>query len=275
MKKLIVLGLALAALLATGAAVQAHGWGGWCGGHGYAYVGGGCEVTYVDQVVTCYRTEYVEKDVTYTVRKPVYKEVVNKHKVTVMVLKNFTKEETFTVYKMVPKEIEEEVTFYKLVPKVTKQEVTTYKYDTVAKEVVVNQAVCTQVPVTYNICGCCFTCYQTQVSYVPVKQTVYECVTVPVKSQVDVTTYEQQLEKSKVKKTIYECVGTPEKRQVAYCQYVPEEREFETRHTVCEFTTEEVKGKQRVAVCVPYQTTVKVPVYTPCAPPPCGPWPGH
>jgi hypothetical protein len=65
-----------------------------------------------------------------------------------------------------------------------------------------------------------------------------------------------------------------EAQQVQYtvptCTYRTEQRTYESHQTVCEYHQETVTGKQCYPVTVPYQYTVKVPVYMPVYSSGCG-----
>src|SRR5262245_57992438 len=95
MRKFLPITLVLVALAGAVAPVQAEG-GCWAGSYAAP-----CGIAYVNQVVTCYRTEWQEREVTYTVMRPTYREVVQPYKVTVCVPVYSTEKRKATVYENV------------------------------------------------------------------------------------------------------------------------------------------------------------------------------
>lgn len=71
----------------------------------------------------------------------------------------------------------------------------------------------------------------------------------------------------KVKVIVYDCVKKEKDVMVKVCKYKQEEKTWKTTHTVCEWETVKTTRKERYCTMEPYQTTVKVPVYTLICPP--------
>jgi len=236
MRKLMVAGLLLAGLCAFATPAQAHG-----RRHGGC---GGCESDcaapcaapcapaapqFVEKVVTCYRTEWKEREVTCTVNRMVPREVVNKHTYTVCVPVWTEEKRTITEYKSVAKVVEKEVT------------------------------VCHRVPVETPCgdCGGCGGCddgcgrrhhrlrgHRGSCGGCGGCETPCNIVT----------------EVKKVPCTVYECVPVKRDIMVKVCHTKQEQKTVETKCTVWECKPEVVKKKVPYCVQVPYQTTVKVPV---------------
>jgi hypothetical protein len=64
--------------------------------------------------------------------------------------------------------------------------------------------------------------------------------------------------------TVMEQVPVQKQITVQVCSYHPEERTCQISRCVAECKPEVVVHKERFCVMVPYQTTIKVPVCTPC-----------
>src|SRR5690242_17675122 len=127
MKKLWVLALAVAGLALAAVPARAGCGGGWC-------CPPPCDtcasvsVSWVDQAVTCYRTEWRERDVPCTVVRPVYHQVVTPYTYTVMVPEYHNERRVCTVYTSVPHQVTNNVTYCRVVPvySTVKQWVTSY-----------------------------------------------------------------------------------------------------------------------------------------------------
>lgn len=225
MKKLLTLGLT-AAMLASLAA-PAHAFGGRrksCAPSCDTGCAPAVQVSYVDKTVTAYKPEWKEKEVSYTVNKMVTREVVEKQKYMVQVPEYKDEKRTVTTYTMKPTVVERDVT------------------------------TCRYVPVCDDGCntGCDTGCG---------KRGLFgrrggrgcgtPCVAV--------------METKKVSCTVMQCVPETKEVTVKVCTYKTEERTQEVKRIVCEWKPETVKAKQRYCEMVPYQTTVKVAVCTPVA----------
>ena len=72
--------------------------------------------------------------------------------------------------------------------------------------------------------------------------------------------------------TVYHCVPHQRTFKVRVCSYTPVQKTYTCRKVVATCKPVVVTRKVCYCVSVPYQATVKVPVYTPCAPavPACG-----
>jgi hypothetical protein len=333
MKKLSVLALAVAGLALASAPARAGC--GWCSPPPCDTCAS-VSVSWVEQAVTCYRTEMRERSVPCTVVRPVYHEVVTPYTYTVLVPDYHNEKRVCTVYTSVPHQVTNNVTYCRTVPvwsNVT-QWVTTYNQ--VPHQVTYNQTYCRSVPVystvtqwvtrynrvprqvTYNVTtchmvpvsccdpctGCCHTVCQPQVCTVPVTCTVWECVPVQeavqvpvcsyrteyytqpytctvwecVPSQkavtVPVCSYKNEYYTQPVTSTVWECVPVQKDYWVTVCSYHPEQRQAECRRVVCEYQQETVWHREWYCVTVPYQTMVRVPVYTPVCPAPSASWGG-
>jgi hypothetical protein len=205
MRKVCVLGLGVGLVMAlTG---QAEGFG--CRDHGSTSCYEPCVqmcVTYVDRMVTCYRPEWREEKFTYTVNRIVCKEVVTKQKCT----------------KLVPKYYDE-----KRVCHYTVQ---------VAK------------PVTYDVCRCRMVCVQ---MVDPCTGCCYTCE-------------RPEYYTEKVCATVYECQPATREILVKVCRMEPVVYEVDVCRVVRECVPEVREGCRRVCHMVAYQTCVRVPVCVPC-----------
>jgi hypothetical protein len=281
----------------------------WCGG------GWSCpapcdvccdvSVSWVDQVVTCYRSELRSRDVPCVIHRPVYHEVVTPYTCTVMVPEYHNEKRVATVLTSVPHEIVRNVTTCRNIPVWTNvaQWVTSYtsvprqvtctvtrcrsvpvwsnvtywvtSYTSVPRQVTCNVTCCSLVPVScVDPCtGCCFTVCRPQFSTVPVTRTVWECVPVQKQVTVPVCHYRTEYYTQAVKSVVWQCVPVQKEYWVPVCTYRPVQQTYQSRHLVCEYTTETVWHKEWFCVAMPYQTTVKVPVCLPCAAPSTG-WGG-
>lgn len=158
------------------------------------------QVSYVDKVVTCYKTELREKEVSCTVMRCIPREVIEQRKICVMVPEMKQEKRTITVCKSVPREIEREVTCTKMVPVTCTDPCTGCCY-TVCKPqcytVKVKQIVCDLVPeqkeIVVNVCSYhpeerTIQCKRCVIDYKPetVVRKVYECIKVPYQTTVKV-----------------------------------------------------------------------------------------
>ncbi len=290
MKRLLLIGSVLAMLVAGGDA-QAFGRKKDCCPAPVCYAPApACAVTYVEQVVTTYKTEIRERDVTYKVLTPVtvkktFKEdycvVEPKYKdemrdVTTYKMVSHDEMRDVTTYKMVSHDEMRDVTTYKMVGKEEMRDVTTYKM--VGTEVVRDVVSCHYVPCTVvDPCtGCCRTVCQPVTTVQKVKCMVYECkpftekvkVMVyeckPFTEKVKVTVHECKPVTEKVKVTVQECKPVTEKVKVRVCEYVTKKMSRNVDYYECSYKEEEKKGKERYCVTVPVKTVIKVPCYVPC-----------
>lgn len=241
----------------------------------------------------------------YTVCEP----FTTKQKVTVQEMK--TKEEPYKYTVMVPTVVKEkikvcsmvpvtkdvEVTIYEMVPTVTKQK------RIVCETICVPVTVCCTVPVhtphkglfgglcgKKNECDPCppEPCYQTITKTVMQKQVVTKevevnvttCTCVPKKVIKKVTTCQAVWTDKDVEVT--KCIPAEKTGMHTVCFYVPVEKEISVTtmkpvekvgtRIVCKCVPVEKVVKQTFTKMVPYETTVKVAVYTPApvpAPAPC------
>lgn len=152
-----------------------------------------------------------------------------------------TRDVQCVVNKMVPKEVTSEYTCTVMVPewKEEKRNITVCKM--VPKVVEREVTCCKMVPVTCTdpCTGCTYTCCKPQ-------------------------TFTQ-----KVQCTVCEMVKENKEITVKVCVCKPEKRTYKCTRIVCECKQETVTCKQCYCVSVPYKTTVKVAVCTPCATPCC------
>jgi hypothetical protein len=234
MRKVWMLGLATAVALFAAGSVDAHGWKRGCEEN----PGCGVQVTYVDKVVTCYKTQMVEKEIDVTCNKLVPREVVNTRKCTVLETEWKDEVRTITCNKLVPREVVNTHKCTVMVPE-WKDEVRTVTCNKMVARQVEREVQTCQMVTTDCVDPCtgccrkvCKPCYTTQ----------------------------------KVMTTVYDCVPETKQVTVKVCQCTPVEKEYTTKCMVydCVPTTE----KRKVMECqlVPYQTTIKVPVCTPVAP---------
>jgi len=146
MNKLWALGLAVGVVALSAAPAQAGGccWKSCCVTCCYT-------VTWVDQVVTCCKPEWRERDVTCTVVRVIPREVVEQRKICVMVPVYTDVRKTITVCRAVPREVVSNVTCCRMVP-----------------------VTCTD-PCT----GCCYTCCKPEYYTTQVKSIVCDYVQEP------------------------------------------------------------------------------------------------
>jgi hypothetical protein len=235
MKKLMVAGFLLAGAFALAGSAQAHGLRRGCGG---------CESDcaqpcaapapppppqYVEKVVTCYKTEWREKNVECVVNHMVSHEEVRKH--------------TSTVCVPVWKEEKRTVTEYKSVPKVVEREV----------------VVCKKVPAPCETpCGGCESGCDNGCGHHRHRLFGHRhkgCDDCGCETPCNVVR-----EVQKVKCTVYECVPVKKDIVVKVCHYEQQQKVYETKCLVWECKPEKVMKKVRYCERVPYQTTIKVPV---------------
>lgn len=158
------------------------------------------QVTYVDKVVTCYKTEMREREVTCNVLRCIAREVVEERKVCVLVPEVKQEKRTITVCKSVPREVEREVTCCKMVPVACTDPCTGCSYTVCKPQYVttkVKQIVCDLVPeqreIVVNVCNYrqeerTIQCKRVVIDYKPetVTRKVYDCVKVPYQTTIKV-----------------------------------------------------------------------------------------
>src|SRR5205823_4833499 len=105
MNKLAVAALALLVVAAMGLPAEACHRKKCCAEECCAESCAPTTVAWVDKVVTCYKTEWRERDVTYTVQRAHYHDVVENHKCTVMVPVWAEQKQTVWQCNMVAREI--------------------------------------------------------------------------------------------------------------------------------------------------------------------------
>jgi len=233
--------------------------------------------------VTTY--QQVSKQITYeyTVQVPEMKPVVQK----------------VTTYQQVTKQVPFEYTVQVPEWKPVVQKVTTYTC--VPETITTAVQCCRQVPVcSVDPCtGCLRTICTTVCEMVPRTCTVYKNVPVTRDVTVNVCTYRTEVRKGArtvcevvplvQDVTVQVCTYRPEVRKavrtvcdivplvqnvtVQVCQVVWEDVKVPVRRIVCEQVKETVQVTQTYCERVPYNYTVKVPVYTPCAAPAPAPMP--
>jgi hypothetical protein len=162
--------------------------------------------TYVDKTVTCYRTEWKEKEVPVTVYKRVPREVVVPHKCMVWVPEWKEEKRMVTQYHMVPKEVERVVTTCHRVP-----------------------VPCCETDCCDDGCGrrrlfhrhrdCCN--YQVVTESHTVKCVVNQCVPSQHEVTVRVCSYKAQEKTWETKCTVYDCKPETVMQKVRYCERVP------------------------------------------------------
>jgi hypothetical protein len=244
------------------------------------------------RVATVYTSvpHQVTQNVTYCRAVPVYSTVT----------------QWVTSYTQVPRQVTYNVNYCRTVPVYGTARQWVTRYTRVPRPVTYNVTTCHLVPVTCTdpCTGCCHTVCQPQYSTQPVTTTVWECVPhqeevtvptctyhtewytqpvtttvwecVPVRREVTATVcnYKTEYYTQPVTSTVYECVPVQREYWVSVCSYRPVQQTYQYRHVVCSYTSETVWHREWYCVNVPYQTTVKVPVYTPvCAQPSAG-WGG-
>jgi hypothetical protein len=99
-----------------------------------------------------------------------------------------------------------------------------------------------------------------------VTYTVYESVAVPRQVTAPVTTYQTQAYTQPVTSTVHETVPVQRQYSVPVTTYRNEQRTKTVQQAVVEYQQEIVMRREFYCVTVPYQTTVRVPVYAPAAP---------
>ena len=189
MKNTLVAGLTVACLTLLAGQAQAFGccW--------YSCCPPPCppvKVTYVDQVVTCYRPVWQEEKIQCVVNKIVYREEIVTHKCTVMVPKWTDVKRTYTYLVQVPKTIEREVLTCRMVA----------------------------VQMT-DCCGCPYTCYQPETVRQRVQCTIYECQERTKDVMVKVCNYVPQVRETKHRRLIPECQQETVERVRRYCVMQP------------------------------------------------------
>lgn len=268
-----------------------------------------CPVSYVEQKVTAYKCETETKDVKvivhewrdvreeykYTVCEP----VMTKQKIKV--LEPRTKEETYKYTVMERQYVKEKVKVCEMKPVIKEIEVVTYEcvpVKTKQKRLVCETVyVPTTVEVVVKPCGCCILawCRKADPCDVPCPQTV-QCTVmkkqrVTREVEVEVTTLQRIAKTEKRKVTV--CEPQWVEKEVTVCKCVPIQKEgkrkvcyyetVEKEMDVCTHKLVEKTGVRTVKKCVPvekvvkqtfvkwvpYETTVKVPVYSCPAPAPC------
>src|SRR5262249_31541431 len=115
MNKLLTVAVALGLVAVWATPSQAGG----CKGGGCGDCCAPCvqyQGTHVGKVVTCYKTQLREREVTCNIMRCIPREVVEERKVCVLVPEMRQEKRTITVCKAVPREVEREVTCCKMVP---------------------------------------------------------------------------------------------------------------------------------------------------------------
>jgi hypothetical protein len=277
MKKLWVPALAVFSLALVCVPARAGGGCGWACPPVYDGCSAGA-VQWVEQVVTCYRTEMRERAVPVTVQRPVWHEVVTPYTTTVRVPEYHNERRVATVYTSVPREVVRNVTLCRTVPitSMVKRWVTTY--NRVPRQVTYNVTSCRMVPVTTNVqrmvttyqrvprqvtynvtccqlvpvtcvdpcTGCSHTVCRPQYSTQAVTATVWECVPATHAVTVPVTTYQAQPYTQPVTTTVWECVPATQEVTVPVTTYQAQYYTQAVRSVVWE--------------CVPVQKEYWVPV---------------
>ncbi len=224
-------------------------------------------VTWVDQVVVCYRTEWQSRDVEVIVQKPHYQEVVRKEKR--VHLKPVWAEEEHKRKVHVPYWAEEEHKHKVLVPYWAEEERKVPVCRPVVREEERDVVRCRM---THHVChdpctGCSYTVCKPQTYVERVKCHVVHHVTTLEPVKVRVCRYREEEHKHKV----HVCRHREEeqKYKVQFCRYERHEEDVDVKYVTCEWRPEKVKQQQHFCVRVPYQTVVKVPVCVPAAPAHC------
>jgi len=160
----------------------------------------------VEQTVTCFKPEMRDREVTFTVFRPIPREVQREYKTTVMVPVYRDEKQTRLVPSYVPREVEREVAYCQMVP--------TTCIDP-----------CTGCPVT--VC-------KPQTVVQKYKMTVYDCVPKSVEVTVRVCSYkseertwrtkcfEYDFKEEKITRKQYYCVMVPYQSKVAVPVVCPE-----------------------------------------------------
>jgi hypothetical protein len=232
MKKLMVAGVLLAGVFAFTASAEAHGLRKGCGGcesdcaQACAQPCAPAAPQYVDKVVTCYKTEWRERDVECTVNRMVSHEEVRKHNYTVCVPVWSEEKRSVTEYKRVAKEVEREVVVCR------KVEAPCGGCDTGCDNGCDNGCGHRHKLLGRRRggdCGGCATACNVVQEVQKVKCTVYECVPVKRDITVKVCHYEQQQKVSETKCLVWECKAEKVMKKVRYCERVP----YQTTVKVC------------------------------------------
>ena len=150
-------------------------------------------VTYVDKVVTCYKPEWKERDVTCTVNRMVSKVVVTPVTQNICVPVWTEQKQMQTCYTQVPRQVEKEICCCRRVP------------------------VCCTDPCT----GCTRRCCQTETFTQKVTCTVYDCVPVQKEVTVKVCSYKTEQRTVECRRVVCECVPETVTRKERYCVMVP------------------------------------------------------
>ncbi len=192
MRKVLISGLALAAVLSVASPAQAFGWRKKCCPEPCCPPPPMC-VTYVDKVVTCYKPEWRTQDVACVVNQMVPREVITKHTCTVMVPVMTVQKRVCTVNTLVPRVVEREVTCCRMVA----------------------------VPVTDPCTGCVTMCCKPQTFVQKVSCTVHDCVPVQKEYTVNVCSYTPQVREYERRCVVYDCKPTTVVQKRSYCVMVP------------------------------------------------------
>lgn len=259
MKKIaLMLGLSVLGLALAAPPVDARG----CRSAGCCYTTC-CAVSYVDQACTGYRCVVKYKPIQVNVTEMVTKVVDEPCKYTVYEPVKVAHKRTVTCYKQVV--VEEPFTYTIYEPVHTKQKVKVTTYTCKPKEVVRKVTTCHYTYCYSHGCGgCCYpVCcpvYTTQ----DVRCIVHECVPVVTEQEVTVCNYVPKQVQGK--RHVCRLVAEPREETYYTCNYVAKEVTAVRKRYLCEPVAKTVTVQQAYTEMVPYTYTVRVPVYSHCAP---------
>lgn len=151
------------------------------------------QVTYVDKVVTCYKAEWREKEVTCTINRCIPREVVEERKICVLVPEMRQEKRTITVCRAVPREVEQQVTCTRMV----------------------------QVCVTDPCTGCVRTCCKPECYTATVKRIVCDMVPEQKEITVNICNYRQEERTVQVKRCVIDVKQETVTQKVRECVMVP------------------------------------------------------
>jgi hypothetical protein len=189
-----LMGMALAVVIVATTATPSQAW--LCCGSCAVECCAPCvqyQVTYVDKVIVCYKTEMREKEVTCTVMRCIPREVVEQRKICVMVPEMKQEKRIINVCRSVPREIERVVTCCKMVP----------------------------VTCTDPCSGCCYTVCKPEYYTTKVKQIVCDLVTEQKEIVVNVCNYRPEERTIQVKRCVIDYKPETVVRKVYECFKVP------------------------------------------------------